>query len=217
MEIQDVDAKALTIIEEANLVTIADAGTYTQAGVIWGVLGDMMKEINEHHDKIISLAHQTHKEALKKKGQVYDPIVKARKQIKGAMELYDRDQEQIRLKEERHLQEIARKEEEERQLAEALEAEQTGEKEEAEAIIEAPAYVPPVVVQKTTPKLKDGPVYRTIWQHEVIDFLALVKAVASGQAPILALQANDVFLGQQARSLKDTMKIPGVRMFSKRV
>ena len=97
-----------------------------------------------------------------------------------------------------------------------MEAEQNGEKEEAEAIMEAPAYTPPVVVQKTTPKLKGGPVYRTIWKHEVVDLMALVGAVASGNAPALALKADSVFLGEQARSLKNTMNFPGVRAYSER-
>ena len=78
-------------------------------------------------------------------------------------------------------------------------------------------YVAPVVVQKQTPKVAGGPVFRTIWKHQVTDLMALVKAVAAGQAPLTAIQANDVFLGQQARSLKDALRIPGVKTYSERV
>ena len=216
-QIQEVDQKALSVIEEANLVTVTTSETYTQAGGLWKSIKDMRKQVEDTFSPIITKAHQAHKEAIAQRDKIMVPLTKAGKTVKYAMEKYDHEQEQIRLQEEARLREIARKEEEERQLAEALEAEQNGEKEEAETIIEAPAHVPPVVVQKTTPKLQGGPVYRTIWQHEVVDFKALVKAVASGQAPILALQANDVFLGQQARSLKDTVKFSGVRVFSKRV
>jgi len=217
MDQQEVDQKALTIIEEAHLVAVTDSETYTNAGILWKSIKDLKKKVSDHHEEIISLAHQTHKKAIAQRDKILVPLTGAGKSVKTAMETYDREQERIRQEQERRLREIARKEEEDRQLEEALEAEQNGEQEEAEAILEEPAYVPPVVVPKTTPKLKEGPVYRPIWQYEVIDFLALVKAVASGKAPILALQANNVFLGQQARSLKDTMKISGVRVFSKRV
>ncbi len=216
MDIQEVDTKALTIIEEANLVSVTNTESYTLASNIWESLGGIMKKVGKHHDTLISLAHQTHKEALSKKADIYDPLKKARKHVKYIMEQYDFEQEEIRKKEEARLREIARKEEEERQLAEALEAEQNGEKEEAEAILEAPVYTPPVVVQKTTPKLRGGPVYRTIWKFEVVDRMALIRAVANGQAPARALKADNVFLGEQARSLKNTMNFPGVRAYSER-
>jgi len=76
---------------------------------------------------------------------------------------------------------------------------------------------PVVVVPKDIPKMAGGPVYRTIWDAEVIDFKTLAKAAVDGKVSINALSPNTVFLGQQARSLKSTMNFPGVRAFSRRV
>ena len=54
---------------------------------------------------------------------------------------------------------------------------------------------------------------RETWAAEVTDLMQLVRAVAAGTVPINALMANMVFLGQQARSLKQAMRYPGVRAY----
>lgn len=54
---------------------------------------------------------------------------------------------------------------------------------------------------------------RETWRAEVVDFMALVKAVAAGKAPESYLLPNDQLLNQQARSLKDELRLPGVKVF----
>ena len=107
--------------------------------------------------------------------------------------------------------------EEEARLQAAMEAEKAGQKEAAEQILEAPIVEPVIVTHKEVPKMKGGPVYRTIWDAEIINFKELVKGVVDNKVSINALSPNTVFLGAQARSLKDTMNFPGVRAFSRRV
>lgn len=208
MEIQEVDAKALSVIEEANLVNIVDSKAYLQAGGLWSDIRDMKKQVDLTFKPIITKLHQAHKEAIAQRAKIFNPLEKAGKTVKYAMEKYDFDQEEIRKKEEKRLREIARKEEEERQLAEALEAEQNGEKEEAEAILEEPAYVPPVVIQKTTPKLKGGPVYRTVWKFRILD---------KRKIPVDFMTPDIVTIGQVVRAMKEATNIKGVEVYSERV
>lgn len=253
VETEEVETKALTIVDQAKAVVVKDAATYTAAGSLWKEIRDMMKEVAETFDPIIEAAHRSHKKALEQKAKFYKPLEDAQKSIKSLMSAYDAEQERIRKAEQDRLAEIARKEEEariaeelrileeerkaeeERLMQAAIEAEKNGNKAQAEELINvaeersqeaaqaaaeikaAPVYVPPVVVPKATPKLAGGPVYQTRWKHQVVNLMDLVKAVASGRAPINALQANDVFLGQQARSLKEHMNIPGVRAYAERV
>ena len=128
-----------------------------------------------------------------------------------------------------------RVEEEARLLAEAQQAEDEGNTVLAEAILEAgatqvealnaeavaiarePVVTPVVVVDRTVPKVSGGPIYRTVWDVQVVDLMALVRAVAAGTVPLHALKANEVFLRQQATSLKDAFRIPGCRAYSRRV
>ena len=91
-------------------------------------------------------------------------------------------------------------------------------RQEAAALAQEPIYVPPVVVvPKAVPKMAGGPVYRTVWNAEVTDLKALCMAVATGKVSINAILPNETFLRQQAVSLKNTMNIPGVRAYEKRV
>lgn len=47
------------------------------------------------------------------------------------------------------------------------------------------------------------------WFSEVVSLMDLVKAVAEGSQPMVALEANTKFLNQQAKSLREEFKIPG--------
>jgi multidrug efflux pump subunit AcrA (membrane-fusion protein) len=58
---------------------------------------------------------------------------------------------------------------------------------------------------------------RVTYSAEVTDLLALVKAVAAGQAPLEALQADMKFLGAQARAFKKAGQLyPGVTITAER-
>lgn len=146
-----------------------------------------------------------------------------------------RKAEEARRAAELAIAEAARKVEEARLMEEAQKAEAEGNKARAEAVLEEavtrveemkaeevaivsePIETPVVILEKAVPKVAGGPSYRTIWDAQVTDLMALVKAVAAGQVSINALTANQTFLRQQAMSLKDTMRIPGVKAFSRRV
>ena len=49
------------------------------------------------------------------------------------------------------------------------------------------------------------------WRAEVIDLLALVRAVAAGTAPLAALLPNQEFLDQAATRDRDALALPGVK------
>lgn len=207
VETEEVETKALSIVDQAKTVKVVDSETYTAAGMMWKTIKDMMKEIDDTFDGIIKKAHEAHKEAIAKKAKYYQPLDLASRQVKKLMSDYDLEQERIRKAEEDRLREIARKEEEDRRLAEAILAEQSGQKEEAEAILETPVQAPPVVLAKTTPKLTGGPVYRTIWKFRIKN-PALI--------PREYLVPDEVKIGGVVRALKGQTNIPGVEIYEER-
>jgi len=144
------------------------------------------------------------------------PYLEKEVYLKQELSRYDQEQEKIRKQEEDRLREEARKQEEESQIAAAIAAEQEGDKEEAEAIIAAPVYTPPIVLPKITPKVS-GISYRENWTFEVVNLMDLVKAVAAGIVPIQALHPNMTFLGSQARNLKSSMRYPGVNAYAEKI
>ncbi len=217
MEVEKVNTESQSLaLQLKAFPAIQNADSYVKAAEVLTEGRAMMKSIDAAYDSLIAAAYNAHRGAVAKKASYYKPIEEGVKFIKGLMERFDAEQEEKRLAEERRLQEEARKQEEERRLQDALEAEASGNKEEAEDLMNAPVDAPVVTVQKQTPKIA-GVSFREIWDAEVTDFPALVKAVASGQVSINALEANQKFLRLQAQSLKATMRIPGVKACSRRV
>jgi len=217
VETTEVENKALSIVDQAKAVKIVDAGSYTVAGALWKSIKDMMKEVADTFDPIIEKAHASHKEALAQKAKFYAPLEAAYRSVKGLMSTYDAEQERIRLAEQRRLEEIARKVEEERLLREAIAAEEEARRngatkeeaaQEAEAVIDAPVYVAPVILPKTTPKLAGGPVFQNRWDFEITD---------AGKIPREYMTPDLVKIRQIVTALKDSANIPGIRAYSKRV
>jgi Fe2+ transport system protein B len=224
-ETQEVETKAVTIVDQAKAVKVTDARTYEAAGHLYKSIGEMIKEVKDTFDPICDAANKAHKAATAKRAQYLDPLQDAYKSVKGLMSAWDQEQERLRLAEQRRLEEIARKEAEERALQEAIAAEEEAKRngatqeeaeQEAAAIIDEPVYVPPVEVQKTVPKVQ-GIVYRETWSAECFDIKALCKGVAEGRVSPECVMPNMPVLNKLATGLKSTMAVPGCRAISRRV
>jgi hypothetical protein len=216
VETTPVEEKALTIVDQAKAVTVTDAQTYTAAGSLWKAIGDMIKEVEATFGPICDGAHKAWKTAVAKRDGFVNPLKEAQKSVKGLMSAYDTEQERLRREEQARLEAIARKEEEERRLAEAIAAEEamkaqgaTREEvaQETAAILETPVTVAPVVLPKATPKLQNGPIYRTIWKARIVNE-ALI--------PRQYMTPDLVKINGVVRSLKGAANIPGVQSYEER-
>lgn len=212
----EVKERALTIIEQANAIVITDNSGYNSAGLLWKNIKELKEQVNSTFKPIIEKAHAAHKEALAQKAKIFDPLDAASRTVKSAMEKYDREQEAIRQAEQRRLAEIARKQAEEQALLDAIAAEEEAKrngataeeaKAEAEAIINEPVYVPPVMVPKAVPKMQGGPVYRTVTKFEVVN---------ESLIPRQYLTPDMVKIGGVVRALKQAANIPGIRVYEER-
>jgi len=192
----------------SKLPAIKTADEYLWAGKLWKTGKDLLEEINEGYDSLIKKAHELHKDALAKKAKYFVPTEAGVRAVKKLMSDYDTEQERIRKAEEVRLAEIARQQEEERLLAEAELAEKSGNKEEAQAIIDAPVYVPPVVVPKSVPKMEGGPVYRTIWKFRIKN---------ASLIPRQYLIPDEKAIGGVIRSSQGRITIPGIEAYEERV
>lgn len=193
-----------------SLARITTNEEYVRAGEILLAIKDLRKQIDEVHDPAIAAAHTAHKKAIEAKKKVSDPLDAAERHLKPLIATYLTEQERKRRAEELRLKEEARKQEEETRLAEAEAAERDGHHEIASAIIDLPPTPPTVVLPPTTPKVQ-GISSREYWHAEVTDLRELCQAVVDGKVPMQAIQANETFLNNQARVMKDTLNYPGVR------
>lgn len=207
--------KALTVLDTVRSILIITVDDYKIAQTAMKEIKDRIKELEEIRMGQTRPIDQA-------KARIMDffrgPLQKledAKSYLNRIMVKWTEEQEARRKEQERRLQEEARKRAEEEALQAALEAETNGEKQEAEAIIAEPVYVPPVKVNSFVPKSKESHIRET-WSAELISLADLVRGIAEGKAPLMAVKADMVFLNEQARSYKQALKIAGVRPVSKK-
>ena len=207
-QIEQVSKQALTWPDVVRALVIQDQESMAKANDMRRGIKSLRERIAEVFDPIISKAHAAHKEALKGKADTEAPLVEAEKILTPKMVAYADEQKRKAREEEARLQAEARMREDEERMAAALEAEANGDKEAAQSIIEGPITIPKIKID--LPKV-EGFSTRENWSAEVVDKMALIKAVASGQIPMTAIEPCMTFLNSQARSLRGEMRIPGVR------
>jgi len=216
MPVKEIEQETASIVVAAKAMQVCDNETYVMAGSMLRTIKGAQRKVDEVFDPMIAAAFRAHKEACSTKKQFADPLVEAERILKGRIVDFDEEQERKRREEEAKLRELARKQEEDRLLLEAQACEDAGLHAEAEEIIAAPVIAPPILLTRATPKV-EGLSTREHWTANVFDLMALVKAVASGQVPVVAIQANVTFLNQQARSLKELCKYPGVKIECRKI
>lgn len=156
---------------------------------------------------------------------MFDIPIKALKEDKmkfeGMMSAFRIAQENERIARERELQEQARLEEEKQKKALDKKIEKAiinGDLNKVEELKEKKEDIYIAVPVLATQDLKvEGLQIRKRWTAEVTDLMALVKAIANGQVPISAVDANMPTLNKMALVNKDTMPVPGVKFYQKEI
>ncbi len=211
----ELESRAMTVVDEANAVVITDQQSLDKAGAfITERIKPLLAEAEEVFGPVISAAHKAHKEALAAMAKVAGPLMRAEGILKTTIGTFIREQEQIRLAEERRL----RAEEVQRQLeareAEIEAAEQSGaDPGLVKAICEEAFPTLPIVSVPTIQK-PAGIMTRETWGAKVLNIRDLCRAVADGKVPEHFVSANMTALNSRARSDRGLMNIPGVKAFS---
>lgn len=122
------------------------------------------------------------------------------------MSAWQDEQERLRQEEENRQRIAAQKAAEEEALRQAEVAQAEGNTEEAEAIIQEPVYVAPVVVPKFTPKASTP--MRKQWTFRLLN---------SALVPRAYLMVNESALTKQAQSTHNSLQVPGVEFYQKNV
>ena len=196
-------------LAEARQYRVATPDQYAAAGDRLKGIMALKRRVAETFDPIISKAHAAHKEAVSRKKEHEAPLLEAESLYKRAMLVFQSEQERRAREEQARLDELARKEREKLE-AQAAKAESKGKVERAEELRERAATVPAPVVSIETPKVT-GISTRETHKAVVFDKMALIKAVAEGKVPDVALLYDQAFLNAQARLFKGALNYPGVR------
>jgi len=214
------EAQALAS-EHVNRLTVA-IQQYEQTGIttevdmqraneILGSVAAARRMVEEKWEVPVKAANTTHKilTGLRKRGtDLFDSL---RARIEKPMKTYIKQQEELARQRQREADEAAA-ELKKRQEAEARRLARQGDvagAREAKAV--AQAITAPVM---PGPEIKlDGTTLRRPWIITIFDPLALVKAIAEGQAPIEVIREfNEVYLKRRASEInQEGIIYPGVR------
>lgn len=205
-----------TILSQAQTLasSIRDDISFKEAGKFLVAIKTKLNAWQNKMAPAVKAAFDAHRKLTQTVLEIADPLRKAEAILKPAMAKYDWDQREKARVERERLEREERARQEEARLEMAAELEKSGKKEQADDVLNMPITAAPV----KEPELAktEGITYRDYWSFEVIDAMELVKAVAAGVVPLMAVLPNDKFLGQQARALKEQFKFPGVRLIHDR-
>jgi hypothetical protein len=249
------EAQAEAMVRTVSDLTIGDNASFTAAGELYKRIAQYEERVGAVMDPIVASAHQAHKTATTARAGLLLPAQQAKRALARKLDEYQqRVESERRRAQEEAFQERQRLEHlerervaaEQRRLQEeadrkaqdaALRAEQAGDLELADRIASAPAVVPlppqrPVFVPPTpveaVPKVA-GLSFQERWKADVVDLIALVRAVAGecptcrcttahlAAQPLALVEPNMTALNGMARSLKTAMAVPGVRAVSERI
>lgn len=213
----DIERKAMVTelvqrCEQLSIITVEDLHA---ADGIRGAISDVLLLVSKRHKPVISELNKAHKDAVAEMSKEELPLLQARGAIDKKIRDWTTEQERLQRIAEAQVAERMRKLEEERKLAEAQVLQDAGRMDLADQVISEPVLPPPVILPRAVPVLANT-TERDNWKANVTDKRALIKAVADGAVPHIALEVNMTYLNQQARSLKDLLRIPGVEAWNDR-
>jgi hypothetical protein len=211
---EDLRSPALSLADEAKAIRVT-AGTYQMAASKLLDLAAMRKKIEEHHAPLKQKAHEAHKAICNAEKSLLDPIVEAERILKNGIGAYDLEQRRIAEEAERKT-----RIEQERLAAEQLEAsiehaEASGASdEEVAAIINTPLVIPRAPAAAAVQRVA-GVSTATVWKADVVDLGRLVAYLATpeGHQFLSLVQPNQTAINSLVRSLKNSVKIPGLRVY----
>lgn len=204
------DREIVPTLATANAIQVVDAASYTLAGQAWKDLTALEKKVKAYWEEDVANALGVHRALVAKRDAMLKPLAERKRTLTLLMGAWDDQQKEIQRLAQAKAEAEARRIADEATALVAAELEKGGDKAGAAQVLADPVRPAPVVVARETPG-GFGNAIRKHWKAEVVDLLALVKGVASGAVPSTAIEANMVFLNNQARAMKELMNYPGVK------
>lgn len=211
------ETEALTLAQQAGELRIHDQQSYDQGMHFLEGVRHFRRQLDAEYDPLIHTTNQAHNQAIALKRRIEKPAIQAELIVKQRKVGFDLEQRRIQDEEQRRREAEAKRIHEESVLKQAEHAEGLGmPRATVDAILDQPDIAPP----PAAPPMHriDKRVYtRNVWKGEITDMKALIAAAASGKAPPTLLQGNQTAINALAKSLRDTMDIPGLRAYCDKV
>jgi hypothetical protein len=200
------------IIQAAEKLIVDSVDSYEEANKLGRLLQAASKETEAFFKEVKVQVDAIKKPVLAAEKEHMNPLEEQKLRLGREITAWDIKVRREREEEERKAREEAEKQAREEQLMRAVELEAAGELQQAEAILDEPVYVPPVIIQSVTAPKVAGKVSRVTYKARVTDLKALVRAIADGKAPLGAIEVNESYINKQAANDKENFSMPGCEL-----
>jgi len=200
------------IAKENATIIIGNDEEYQNAGLVLNDVKRRAKELETLRKSFTDPLNTAKNNIIAFFKAPIDKLGAVEKSVSKAMSTYY-DAKQKRIAEERAKAEAAAAKEREKLEARAAKAEASGKDDRAEEL-RTKAMTVQTAAPVTAAPISTGVTPRENWTSEVTSLKELVEAVASGKAPLEAIEANTTYLNKMAREKKGAASMPGVRFYS---
>jgi hypothetical protein len=209
-QVDTVKAEMRPVLEAARSMVVNDEPSYEKAIKLAGECARRSKKVETEFSEAREKTHAAWKAVTTLIASFTKPLDEARKLLDGKATKWHREEVERRRQEAEKKRREEEKAREEEKLRMAEQLAQAGDPEAADAVLEEDTYVPPVEVEK--PHV-EGSTHVPRWTYEVVDLMALVRAVAEGKENASLLCLNTTLVGQMARTQKEAARITGIKFF----
>ena len=203
MEVAEIESTGVALVKRSREIVVRDAAGYEAAAAFLLVIRGYRDRVAETCDPVVQAALQAHRAAVAQRKTLDAPAEEAERIVKDTRRKWREIVERIAREEADRLQEEVRRRAEDEQLREAAAAEKAGDKATAQAILDAPTMVAPVIPASVVPKVAGFSV-REDWKWRVVN-PALI--------PREYLIVDSARVGGVVRSMKDQTRIPGIEAY----
>lgn len=212
-DLKPVKAEVLGIVEAAKAITIATTEDRNRAAEFERALIRKEKAVAAHY-KPIKKSLDAHKRVILDQERSYlAPLQDARGVVRRTELAWDTEQQRIADEEREKMEAEIRQRKEEEQVVQMATAEAAGDDEEAKAIMERPIEIPKIDIKAPKPR---GQSVRITWKVEVMDFQKLLAHIVANPALTHLVRPDDQAIRAMARTQKDKLSLPGVRVYSEK-
>lgn len=165
-----------------------------------------LKWMEEFFEPLVSSAHKTWRMLTSRREDAAGPLRQAKLSLSSAIGYFKTQEEKKRMAEEARIRAELQSKVEDDTLKMAAALESAGQKEAAQALMEAPVVTPPIILPKQTKT--EGTYTRTNWKFTISD---------EAKIPRQYLIPDIKKIGMVVRTMKDKTDIPGVAVSSEAV
>jgi hypothetical protein len=211
-EAKRAEEESIRILAAAEAFTITSTPQYEQSAALLQTLKGQQKDLEGLRKSITRPIDEAKQRVMQLFSPSADRLANAEIKLKRAMLAFTQEQKRKQEEAQAALRERERKERE-RLERQAEKAREKGQEEKAAALEQKAEDVPELEVVVPEPEV-EGISMRVTWRADVVDLLALVKAVAAGEQALSMIEPNMKQLNGLARTMKEDLAVPGVKAVS---